>query len=286
MSPFSCSKSIFCRPDLLQNARMELNRNCLYLVGAGPGDPDLLTLKAARILAAADVVVYDRLVGKGVLALIPPRAKRIYVGKESGEHSMPQEQISQLLVDLGRKGGIVVRLKGGDPFIFGRGGEEIEALAAEGLPFQVVPGVTAASGMAAYAGIPLTHRDHAQTCLFVTGHLKDGSLDLDWDALARPKQTVVIYMGIGGLDEICRQLIAHGLPGGTPAAVVRNATLDDQLVVQAQVATLATACQTAGIKPPALMCFGMMSMKTMEALLGEPAASVLKSPSVLLPEPN
>ncbi|HEY9193804.1 MAG TPA: uroporphyrinogen-III C-methyltransferase [Methyloversatilis sp.] len=241
---------------------MELNRNCLYLVGAGPGDPDLLTLKAARILAAADVVVYDRLVGKGVLALIPPRAKRIYVGKESGEHSMPQEQISQLLVDLGRKGGIVVRLKGGDPFIFGRGGEEIEALAAEGLPFQVVPGVTAASGMAAYAGIPLTHRDHAQTCLFVTGHLKDGSLDLDWDALARPRQTVVIYMGIGGLEEICRQLIAHGLPGGTPAAVVRNATLDDQLVVQAQVATLATACQTAGIKPPALIVIGSVASLT------------------------
>lgn len=235
---------------------MDIKRNRVYLVGAGPGDPDLLTLKAARVLSMADVVVYDHLVGAGVLDLIRVRARRIYVGKEAGRHTMPQEQISRLLVSLGRQGGIVVRLKGGDPYIFGRGGEEIAALADEGIGFEVVPGITAASGMAAYAGMPLTHRDHAQSCLFVTGHLKDGSLDLDWAALARPRQTVVIYMGIGSLEEICRQLIAHGLPESTPAAVVRNATLVDQRVARARISSLAAVCHAAGIKPPALIVIG------------------------------
>ncbi|MCK9284420.1 MAG: uroporphyrinogen-III C-methyltransferase [Rhodocyclaceae bacterium] len=235
---------------------MEIDRNCVYLIGAGPGDPDLLTLKAARIIAAADVVVYDHLVGQGVLALIPAHSERIDVGKEAGHHPVPQERISRILVGLGRKGGTVVRLKGGDPYIFGRGGEEAAALARAGIGFQVVPGITAASGMAAYAGIPLTHRDYAQSCLFVTGHLKDGHLDLDWAALSRPRQTVVIYMGISGIDEICRRLMAYGLPGGTPAAVVRNATLCDQQVVTADVSRLASACHGAGIRPPALIVIG------------------------------
>ncbi|RTL58109.1 MAG: uroporphyrinogen-III C-methyltransferase [Rhodocyclaceae bacterium] len=238
---------------------MDIDKNCVYLVGAGPGDPDLLTLKAARIIVVAEVVVYDHLVGNDVLALIPPRARRIYVGKEAGNHTLSQEKISRLLVELGRKGGVVVRLKGGDPYIFGRGGEEIAALAEEGLNFQVVPGITAASGMAAYAGIPLTHRDHAQSCLFVTGHLKDGSIDLDWDALVRPRQTVVIYMGIGGLEEICRQLMAHGLPAATPAAVICNATLSNQRVVRGDVDTLTRRCREAGVAPPALIVIGSVA---------------------------
>lgn len=238
---------------------MDINQNCVYLVGAGPGDPELLTVRAARILAQADVVVYDHLVGAAVLDLLPPRARRLYVGKESGNHSVAQEEISRRLVELGRQGGIVVRLKGGDPYIFGRGGEEIAELAAAGIAFQVVPGITAASGMAAYAGIPLTHRDHAQSCLFVTGHLKDGSVDLDWAALARPQQTVVIYMGIGGLDEISRQLQRHGMPGSMPAAVVRNATLPDQQVVKSSLQELPAACRAAGIKPPALIVIGSVA---------------------------
>lgn len=249
---------------IVQNARMHKNRNCVYLVGAGPGDPDLLTVKAARVLAAADVVVYDHLVGEGVMSLIPARASRIYVGKEAGNHSVPQEEISALLVRLGLEGGVVVRLKGGDPYIFGRGGEEIAALAKEGLEFEVIPGITAASGMAAYAGIPLTHRDHAQSCLFVTGHLKDGSFNLDWDALARPRQTVVIYMGIGGLEEICRQLVCHGLPGATPAAVVCDATLETQRVVKGEVASLAAVCRKAGVVPPGLVVIGSVATLSTE----------------------
>jgi uroporphyrin-III C-methyltransferase len=228
----------------------------VFLVGAGPGDPELLTLRAARLLANADVVVYDHLVGAGVIGLISPHAERIYVGKQNSRHSMAQAEINALLVRLARSGRTVIRLKGGDPFVFGRGGEELQALAAEGVPFEVVPGVTAACGVAGYAGIPLTHRDCAQSCMFVTGHLKDGSCDLDWPALARPRQTVVIYMGLSALTTICAQLIAHGLPADWPAAVVAQGTLRSQRVVCATLATLADEVQREGLQTPCLTIVG------------------------------
>lgn len=228
----------------------------VWLVGAGPGDPDLLTVKAARLIAAADAIVYDHLVGKGIMQLARPDARCIYVGKQAARHTLTQDAINQLLLDLAGEGCSVVRLKGGDPFIFGRGGEELETLLASGVPFEVVPGVTAATGCAAYAGFPLTHRAHAQSVVFVTGHLKNHSVDLDWPALARPKQTVVFYMGVGGADEICHQMIAHGLPPETPAAVIRNGTLPSQQTLLGTLGTLAQKISGSGIKPPALIVVG------------------------------
>jgi uroporphyrin-III C-methyltransferase len=228
----------------------------VWLVGAGPGDPDLLTLKAARLIAVADAIVYDHLVGEGVRALFPASARHIYVGKKAAKHTLKQDEINRLLVDIAREGLAVVRLKGGDPFIFGRGGEELEVLHAAGIPFEVVPGVTAAAGCAAYAGFPLTHRDHAQSVTFVTGHLKDHTIDLDWPALARPAQTVVFYMGVGGAPEICRQMIAHGLPPETPAAIIRRGTLPDQQTLLATLDSLPSRITESGIKPPALIVVG------------------------------
>ena len=239
---------------------MQTNNNLeagkVWLIGAGPGDPELLTIKAARLIAQADALVFDHLVGNGIMELARPDARRIYAGKEASKHTLPQEAINNLLVDLAREGLAVVRLKGGDPFIFGRGGEELETLAASGIPFEVVPGVTAASGCAAYSGFPLTHRDHAQAVTFVTGHLKDHTVNLDWPALARPNQTVVFYMGIGAATEICRQMIKHGLPPQTPAAVVRNGTLPMQKTLLATLETLPQRIDEAGITPPALIVVG------------------------------
>jgi len=228
----------------------------VYIVGSGPGDLDLLTLRAARLVGEADAIVYDHLIAEGVLELARADAEKIYVGKKSSNHTVPQEQLNQLLVRLARAGKKVVRLKGGDPFIFGRGGEEIETLVESGIPFEVVPGVTAAAGCAAYAGIPLTHRDHAQAVAFATGHLKDGTINLDWPALARPKLTVVFYMGVGGIAEICRQMIAHGLPASHPAAVVQHGTTRRQRVLTADLATLPERVHAAGIASPALIIVG------------------------------
>ncbi len=239
---------------LLAHCRAPKGR--VFLVGAGPGDPDLLTLRAARLLAKADVVVHDHLVGDGVLALIGAGAQRIYAGKERANHSMVQSDINALLVRLAQSGRQVVRLKGGDPFVFGRGGEELQALAAAGVPFEVVPGITAACGVAAYAGIPLTHRDLAQSCVFVTGHLKDSSFDLDWPMLARARQTVVIYMGLTGLATICGKLIEHGLAADWPAAVVAQGSLASQRVVCATLATLAGEVERAGLCSPCLTIVG------------------------------
>lgn len=230
------------------------------LIGAGPGDPELLTLRAVRLLGKAEVVVYDHLVSPAVLEFVSSTAERIYAGKRRNEHTLRQEQINALLVRLAQEGKQVVRLKGGDPFIFGRGGEELQTLAKSGVAFEVVPGITAASGVSNYAGIPLTHRDYAQTCLFVTGHLKETndfvSADLDWPALTRPRQTVVIYMGLSGLTDICRQLMAHGLAADWPIAIVQDGTLASQQVLVGTLADLPERAKAAGLTSPCLIIVG------------------------------
>jgi uroporphyrin-III C-methyltransferase / precorrin-2 dehydrogenase / sirohydrochlorin ferrochelatase len=228
----------------------------VYLVGTGPGDPDLLTVKALRLIGQAEVVLYDNLVSAEVMALVPAAAERIYVGKRRADHALRQEGINALLVDHARRGRRVLRLKAGDPFVFGRGGEEIETLAAQGIEFEVVPGITAALGVAAYAGIPLTHRDHAQSCVFVTGNLKDGSIDLDWEALVRPRQTVVIYMGFANLGALCAAFIAHGRPSAFPAAIVQQGTTRAQKVLTGTLATLPDLAARDGLEPPTLIIVG------------------------------
>ncbi|HOY70353.1 MAG TPA: siroheme synthase CysG [Methylotenera sp.] len=241
---------------LADQAHNKQHHGEVYLVGGGPGDPDLLTFRALRLMQQCDVCVYDKLVSPEVMALVRRDAELIYVGKSRDQHTLPQEEINQLLARLALEGKRVLRLKGGDPFIFGRGGEEIETLMQQNVPFQVVPGITAANGVSSYAGIPLTHRDYAQACLFITGHLKDGSLDLDWVAMSRPNQTVVIYMGLVGLAQICEQLIAHGVSPDMPAAVVQQGTTQRQKVVSATLQDLAQKVADAQIKAPCLTIIG------------------------------
>ena len=228
----------------------------VYLVGAGPGDPDLLTFRALRLMQKADVVLYDRLTDERVINLVRREAERIYVGKRPDDHELPQPEISALLVKLARQGRRVLRLKGGDPFMFGRGGEEIEALAEHGVPFQVCPGVTAAIGASAYAGIPLTHRDHAQACVFVTGHGRDGKIDLDWPALIQPRQTVAIYMGLRNLEALTAEFIARGASPDLPAAIVDNATRANQRVIVGALGTLEAKARAAGLKGPSIVIVG------------------------------
>lgn len=231
-------------------------RGEVFLVGAGPGDPDLLTLKALRLIQEAEVVLYDRLVTPEILQRVRPDAEKIHVGKERANHSVPQEQINQMLVRLALEGKKVVRLKGGDPFIFGRGGEEIDSLAAAGIPFQVIPGITAASGCASYAGIPLTHRDCAQSVRFVTGHLKDDTIELDWADLAKEQQTVVFYMGLVGLQTICEQLIKHGAPADRPIALVQQGTTSTQRVLTGTLSTMPELVQNNEVKAPTIIIVG------------------------------
>jgi len=228
----------------------------VYLVGAGPGNPELLTLRGARLLEQADAVVYDHLVSSAMLDLVPPTAQRIYAGKRRGAHTMAQDEINTLLIKLALEGKQVVRLKGGDPFIFGRGGEELQALAQHGIAFEVVPGVTAASGVACYAGIPLTHRGYAQRCVFVTGHLMDGASNLDWSSLVQPHQTLVIYMGLGGLAEICRQLLAHGAAPELPVAVVQDGTIGSQKVVIGSLGNITERVAEQKLQSPCLIIVG------------------------------
>jgi len=240
----------------LTATELDGNMGEVYLVGAGPGDPDLLTFRALRLMQQADVVVYDRLVAKSILDLVRRDAKRVFVGKERDNHTMRQEEINRLLADLAKAGQRVVRLKGGDPFIFGRGGEEIDTLAAQRIPFQIVPGITAASGCATYTGIPLTHRDYAQSVTFVTGHLKDGTVDLNWQQLAQPNQTVVFYMGLLGLPIIVEKLTAAGVPPDRPVALVQQGTTHRQRVYTGTLSSILARAEEDPPRPPTLIIVG------------------------------
>ncbi len=240
--------------ELTQSSEREVGE--VYLVGAGPGDPDLLTFKALRLMQQADVVLYDRLVSPRVMELCRRDAQRIYVGKERDNHAVPQAGINQLLVDLALAGNKVLRLKGGDPFIFGRGGEELELLAEQQIPFQVVPGITAAAACASYAGIPLTHRDYAQSVKFVTGQLKNRGADLNWPELVHDNQTIVFYMGLHRLGHLASQLIAHGKNPATPVALVQAGSTPQQKVVTGTLATIEQVLVDNPVKPPSLIIVG------------------------------
>ncbi|MCP3908459.1 MAG: uroporphyrinogen-III C-methyltransferase [Oceanicoccus sp.] len=240
----------------LDDDPVEMMNGEVYLVGAGPGDPDLLTFRALRLMQKADVVLYDRLVADQIIDLTRRDAERIYVGKKRSDHAVPQQDINQMLVKLAKEGKRVLRLKGGDPFIFGRGGEEIEELASHNIPFQVVPGITAASGCSSYAGIPLTHRDYAQSVRFVTGHLKNGTADLPWPELVHTKQTLVFYMGLVGLPTICQKLIEYGRDTQTPIALIQQGTTEHQRVLVSTLKEMPEKVVKEQVRPPTLLIVG------------------------------
>ncbi len=258
------SKSI--PSDLSSHSSLDTSKtNCtkaqVCLVGTGPGDPELLTLRALRRIEAAQVALYDNLVAPAILDLLPPHCQRISVGKQRNRHTMAQMEINRLMIQYAQAGQRVVRLKGGDPFIFGRGGEEIDALTDAGISFEVVAGITAALGIAAHIAVPLTHRDYAQSVTFVAGHLKSGSLDLDWRALARPNQTIVMYMSLVTLKDICQLLITHGCAPDTPAAVIERGTLPEQKIIAATLIDLFERVTVANLKPPTLLIIGQVVQK-------------------------
>ncbi|MEE9343204.1 MAG: siroheme synthase CysG [Gammaproteobacteria bacterium] len=247
--------------DLLETTLAEAEDNPqpigeVYLIGAGPGDPELLTFKAMRLLQMSDVIVYDRLVAPEILDYAPRDSELIYVGKQRSDHTLTQENINQLLVRLAQEGKRVARLKGGDPFIFGRGGEEISTLMESGITFQVVPGITAASGCASYSGIPLTHRDYAQSVVFVTGHLKDHSIDLNWNALAHRGQTIVFYMGLHGVRVLSRELISHGLSATTPVGLIQQGTTQNHRVLITDLENLEQTVKEKEVQPPTIIIVG------------------------------
>ena len=246
----------FALDQWLTNPQSDRLAGEVYLVGAGPGDPDLLTLRALRLMHKADVVLYDRLVSPEILLKLRPDAQKIYVGKRSADHAVPQETINEMLARLAKEGNRVLRLKGGDPFIFGRGGEELESLAAAGIPFQIVPGITAASGCASYAGIPLTHRDYSQSVRFLTGHTKGGRVPLEWDILVKEQQTLVFYMGLAGLPHICDQLLKHGMSSTTPVAVIQQGTTQTQKVVVGNLDRIADMALEKEIEAPTIIIIG------------------------------
>ncbi|MDA1370692.1 MAG: siroheme synthase CysG [Proteobacteria bacterium] len=230
----------------------------VYLVGAGPGDPDLLTLRALRLMHKADVVLYDRLVSEQIMNRLRPDAEKIHVGKARAKHTVEQETINQMLVRLAREGKKVLRLKGGDPFIFGRGGEELETLAREKVSFQVVPGITAASGCASYAGIPLTHRDYSQSVRFLAGHLADGELNLDWESLVKEQQTLVFYMGLLGLETICNELVDHGMDPLMPIAVIQQGTTSNQKVITSTLSAMPAEATRQKLVAPTIIIIGQV----------------------------